>query len=188
VFEAIVFTIRDCDFIPRCALEVADSSEVRIDKIVRIISDCCLGIHDISRTELDEETELPRFNMPLELGLYLGAKKYGNARQKLKQCLILDREPYRYQKYCSDISGQDIEAHGSEPHRAVVIIRDWLRERSKPPVIPGGLRLVRRYQRFRADLPAICDRLGADEDHIKFGDFLNMIEEWLLANDWGSID
>ena len=36
---------------------------------------------------LDEETCLPRFNMPLELGVFLGAKRY-EKNQKRKSCLL----------------------------------------------------------------------------------------------------
>jgi hypothetical protein len=39
-----------------------------------IISGCKYSIHDLSRTELDKTTRLPRFNMPLELGLDLVVK------------------------------------------------------------------------------------------------------------------
>ena len=73
----MVFTVHDCGFIARCALEEEDASQVRIDKIYNIIAECRYGIHDISRTELDENSGLPRFNMPLELGIFLGAKKFG---------------------------------------------------------------------------------------------------------------
>jgi hypothetical protein len=58
-----------CGFRPRCALELDDSAEVRIDKILRKIAECRFGVHDLSRTELDAASALPRFNMPLELGL-----------------------------------------------------------------------------------------------------------------------
>ena len=71
-FRAIVFAVYDCGFIPRCALEIQDASQTRIDKIFRIIAECKYGIHDICRTELDSATNLPRFNMPLELGIFLG--------------------------------------------------------------------------------------------------------------------
>ena len=83
LFDAMVFAIHDCGFIPRCALE-EDASQVRIDKIYSIIADCRYGIHDISRTELDEGSGLPRFNMPLELGVFLGAKKFGIEEQERK--------------------------------------------------------------------------------------------------------
>ena len=74
LFEAAVFATFDCGFHPRCSLEIEDSSQVRIEKINRIIQQSRLAIHDISRTELDSTFQLPRFNMPLELGIFLGAK------------------------------------------------------------------------------------------------------------------
>jgi len=96
-FNAIIFTILNCGYVPRCAMEIEDAGETRISKICNIISECKFGIHDISRTELDQDSQLPRFNMPLELGMYFGAKRYGDKKQKQKTCLILDREQYRYQ-------------------------------------------------------------------------------------------
>jgi len=53
LFEAVVFAVHDCGYIARCALEIDDASEVRIEKIAKIIASCRFGIHDISRTELD---------------------------------------------------------------------------------------------------------------------------------------
>jgi len=115
LFEAIVFTVHDCGYVARCSLEVTDASQVRIEKISAIIGSCRLGIHDISRTDLDTATQLPRFNMPLELGLFLGAKRFGSGKHRLKTCLILDVDRYRYQKFISDIAGQDIAAHSGKP-------------------------------------------------------------------------
>lgn len=118
IFDALVFSAFACGFRPRCALEAADSGEVRVEKILNVIRDCRFGIHDLSRTELDEANRLPRFNMPLELGMFLAAKRFGDRRQKRKVCLVLDREQFRYQKLISDIAGQDIRSHdGEEPRR-----------------------------------------------------------------------
>ena len=61
LFDAMVFVIHDCGFVARCALEEEDASQVRIDKIYGIIEACRYGIHDISRTELDENSGFPRF-------------------------------------------------------------------------------------------------------------------------------
>src|SRR5689334_25088671 len=94
LFEALVFVIVRCGFRARCALEIDDASQVRIDKIFRIIEECRFGVHDLSRTELDKSSKLPRFNMPLELGLFLAAKRFGERRQRTKVCLILDRDAY----------------------------------------------------------------------------------------------
>lgn len=54
LFNAVIFTILACGFCPKCALEVNDSGQVRITKILAIIKECRLGIHDISRTELSD--------------------------------------------------------------------------------------------------------------------------------------
>ena len=138
IFYAIVFTVFDCGYIARCSFEIEDSGEIRIEKITRIISQCQYGIHDISRTELDKETNLPRFNMPLELGMFLGAKRFGDIEQKKKICLILDKEPYRYQRFISDIAGQDIQSHNDEDSEAIRTIRNWLRNVSGKGNIPGS--------------------------------------------------
>ena len=146
LFDAMVFAIHDCGFIARCALEEEDASQVRIDKIYNIIAHCRYGIHDISRTELDEITGLPRFNMPLEFGVFLGAKKFGTAEQKKKNCLVLDKEQYRYQKFISDIAGQDIQAHDNSPEEIVTVVRNWLRNASNREKIPSPSIIWDHYQ------------------------------------------
>jgi len=95
LLDAVVYCILDCGFRPRCALEFSDSSEVRIEKIFRIISECKYGIHDLSRVQLDTTSNLPRFNMPLEVGIFLAAKRFDDRVQKQKVCLILDSKRYR---------------------------------------------------------------------------------------------
>ena len=127
IFHAIVFAIHDCGYVARCALEAYDSGDVRIEKILDIIDQCKLGIHDISRTELTEHS-LPRFNMPLELGLFLGARRWERGKTK-KIALILDLEPHRYQIFCSDIAGQDIQVHRKEPIEAI----GWLKQNDWKP-------------------------------------------------------
>jgi len=89
LFYAIVFTVIRSGFRARCALETDDASENRFAKICSIIKDCRYGVHDISRTEADGNPPLPRFNMPLELGVFLGAKSYGGPAQKNKRCIAV---------------------------------------------------------------------------------------------------
>ena|SRR6266446_7894154 len=64
-FNALIFTIYDCGFYPRCALEAVDSGQLRFQKICQLILKSPYGIHDLSRIELDPSTQLPRFNMAL---------------------------------------------------------------------------------------------------------------------------
>jgi len=128
LFEAIAFAVLACGFRPRCALEIDDSSEVRIDKIFKIIAECKYGIHDISRTEVTSASGLPRFNMPLELGMFLATKRFGAGRQRQKVCLILDSMPYRYQQFISDIAGQEVEYGGSTLHPGQVPLHLYRRK------------------------------------------------------------
>ena len=179
LFDAMVFAIHDCGFIPRCALEEDDASQVRIDKIYNIISDCRYGIHDISRTQLDEDSGLPRFNMPLELGVFLGAKKFGIDEQKRKKCLILDTELYRYQQFISDIAGQDIQAHKNAPKEIVTVVRNWLRNASRRETIPSGSIIWERYQDFMKDLPQTARECQLTVEDLIFNDYTLVVTQWL---------
>lgn len=179
LFEAIVFAVLACGFRPRCALEVDDSSEVRIDKIFKIIADCKFGIHDISRTEVTSASGLPRFNMPLELGMFLAAKRFGPGRQKQKICLILDSLPHRYQQFISDIAGQDIQVHSNSANEAISAVRNWLQSASRPTTLPGGMEIYRRFQLFEEELPALCDRLKVQRFELTFWDSVSIISSWL---------
>ncbi len=183
LLDAIVFTVYDCGFIVRCALEEEDASQVRIDKIYNIISDCRYGIHDISRTEIDNVSGFPRFNMPFELGVFLGAKKFGGEEQKRKTCLILDRKPYRYQEFISDIAGQDIQTHNNTPEQTVRVVRNWLRTASKREMIPDGSIIWQRYKDFIDGLPIMAQFWGLDANNLIYNDYTWMVVEWLRTKE-----
>lgn len=183
LFDAMVFAIYDCGFIARCALEEEDASEVRIDKIYNIIADCRYGIHDISRTELDRDSNLPRFNMPLELGIFLGAKKFGIEEQKRKKCLILDTERYRYQQFISDIAGQDIQAHNNSAREVIMHVRNWLRTASRRETIPSGGIIWERYQEFMEKLPQTAQECQLTVEDLIFNDYTLLVAQWLESEE-----
>jgi hypothetical protein len=120
--------------------------------------------------------------MPLELGMYLGARRYGDKKQKIKTCLVLDRERYRYQIYISDIAGQDIRNHNNDPYEIINIVRNWLRNQSGRTTIIGGAEIRTRYNIFIDDLPRLCDALHLTVDELIFNDYKTIIEEWLIEN------
>lgn len=154
LFYALVFTIHQCGFYARCALESEDSGELRMRKIKRIIRECEYGVHDISHVQLEAKDGLPRFNVPLELGLFLGAQEYGPGSQKQKRSLILDAEPDRYHRFCSDINGQDIRAHGGEPAGAIAAVWAMLSTALEGHArLPGETKIGNRYEKFRAGSP-----------------------------------
>ena len=183
LFEAVVFAIYDCGFFPRCALESEDGTTVRIDKINQIISECRLAVHDISCTGLDRATRLPRFNMPLELGVFLGAESFGGEQHGRKAAVILDVERYRYQKYVSDIAGQDIRAHRRRPAEAIRHVRDFLCSFCAPgELLPGGEHVAERHASFRRDLPDACGALHLRAGRLTFRDLVNLVVGWMRLN------
>jgi hypothetical protein len=183
LFDALVFAVHDCGFLARGALEQDDGSQVRLDKILEIVGKCSLSIHDLSRTSLDSKFHLPRFNMPLELGIFIGAKKFGGAKHKGKSCLILDRDPYRFQIFCSDIAGQDIRAHHNDVSDAIAAVRNWLRTNHPSNTgIPGAARISGRYLRFRQQLPALGRAAGLDIRELNFLDYRTLVSGWLDEN------
>jgi hypothetical protein len=179
LFQATVFTLLYCGRDPRSALEIYNSGQVRIEKIFRLIEACRFGIHDISRTEPDADSGLPRFNMPLELGIFLGAQRFGTRRHKTKNCLILDREPYRYQQFMSDISGQDISAHDGDPTALISNVRDWLNTVASTRPLPSGSAIATRFAVFQTDIPAICATLHLVPSELTFVDYGHVIRIWL---------
>jgi hypothetical protein len=186
MMRALMFAVYDCGFIARSALEEDDGGEVRYTKILRIIRECKYGIHDISRVEPDRKTKLPRFNMALELGLFLGAKGFGETHHSSKSCLVLDSEPFRYRTFCSDIAGQEVRAHGYDYRKAITAVRDWL---SNSPartgiIIPSGSIIAKRCEKFERALPAWCQRQGLVPNELTFRDQRVLIEQWLQANVW----
>lgn len=182
IFDASLFAIYKCGFRPRCALEEDNAGDIRIEKINKIIQECRFGIHDISRTELDTTHSLPRFNMPLELGLFLGAKRFGGISQKKKVVMIFDKEEHRYQKYISDIAGQDIKAHNSNPESLIRSIRNTLNAAKVNGSIAGAEAIINSYKNFQLVLPDIRTELLLSESDVTYADKTQMIEQWLKIN------
>lgn len=182
LLQCIVFTIYRCGFVPRSALEEDDSSDLRIEKIVRLIHKCKYGIHDISRTESDEINNLPRFNMPFELGIFWGAKKFGNKINKEKIALILDKDRYRYQKFISDLNGVDIKAHENKPEQLLKAVRNWLHTASGRTTIPSYEKIKRDFYDFRNNrLPVMLVESHARLEELTFNDYCAYVAAALKA-------
>jgi len=103
-FEALLFTIAASGYKVRCALEDSDGANIRFDKLRRLIRESRRTIHDLSRIELSENA-LPRFNMPFELGLAIGAKYFGGPKLRRNSALIMVRKDYVLNAYLSDLGG-----------------------------------------------------------------------------------
>jgi hypothetical protein len=167
-------------FTPKSAKEIGDSGEPRFNRILSLIEGCKYSIHDISRTELDASHGLPRFNVPFELGLDLGCKRFDQE----KRVLILDIERYRYRTFLSDLAGHDIEEHRGSVETAITIVRNWLRPAVDPVSVstPSGTTIHARYRTFQYALPEMCADLRWDPDNLPFSDFSWAVHDWIKNN------
>jgi hypothetical protein len=182
LLQLLVFTVLECGLEPRIALEQADSGQDRFHKIRSLIQSCRFSIHDISRIEPLNEGDLPRFNMPFELGLDLGGRYYGAGCLTGKQCLILERERYRYQKVLSDLSGHDIRAHRGDPVTLVTEVRNWLKVATRQ-LLPSGYSIWKRYSQFQRDLKITFKLRRYSARDIQF---LEMVEYMEFIKGWQS--
>ena len=111
------------------------------------------------------------------------AQEYGPGPQRHKRSLILDAEPDRYQKFCSDIAGQDIRAHGDHPARAIAAVRAMLSTALEGRArLPGEAKIRARYAQFRAELPSICRRIYLRPAELQFVEFRFLLRDWLSAH------
>lgn len=178
--RALIFTVFECGLQPRLASERADSGQVRIEKIRDLIRSCRYSIHDISRMEALEPGDDPRFNMPFELGLDLGCRYYGAPRFRHKQCLILEKDRYRYQRVLSDISGNDIRSHEGDTKVLITEVRNWLLVVTDK-ILPSGSTLWERFNYFRTYQARMLDRLRYSEQEVQS---LGPVEYMGFISDW----
>lgn len=181
ILRAIVFTVIASGYHPRSALDATDGAEIRLGKIAAMIGECNWGIHDLSRVEV-EDGGVPRFNMPMELGIHLGARLFGEGRHRRKRALILEAQPHRYDAALSDISGQDIEVHGNDPDQAIRCVRNWLsghRPRNAVP-LPGVAAMQADYRLFRDEIGALLEARRLDPlDELTHSDFMFAVRDWI---------
>lgn len=126
LLRPLLFTLSYLGFTPRIALERLDSAEVRLEKIIELIEESKYSIHDLSRLRATTVGEFYRLNMPFELGIDFGCRRFKGGVAAEKQCLILEVERHRYQAALSDISGSVIEVHENKPEEIVAVVRNWL--------------------------------------------------------------
>ena len=176
-FRCIHFTVAFLGWKPRSALEITDSGQARSEKLFKLIGECRFGIHDLSRTEIDKKTKLPRFNMPYELGLFLGARRFGSGAQQAKVALVMDKERHRYKQFISDLSGHDVESHDGQITGIVREVRNFFSHHAPDSGKLAGAEYVEeRYKKFlTAALPRLCAKLKINPGALTYRDFDNLV-------------
>jgi hypothetical protein len=177
LFRPLIFTIQVCGFNARSAKERFDTSEIRLEKIFELIDISKFSIHDISRVEIDKNTNFPRFNIPFELGIFVGAKQFG-PKNLQRNYLVLDKNSHRFKNFISDIAGCDIAGHSNRIKTLIQEVRNWLFHNIETN-IPGADRINQHYQQFSKKLPLILKELGVTNSNLIFREYLHIVTAWL---------
>ncbi len=184
IFDAIIFAIHDLGFEARHAL-IKDGDDLRLPRIAREISGSKYSIHDLSRVEITGKQKLPRFNMPFEAGIAFSLSHFAD-ESKPHHLLLLDSKRYRYLATLSDAAGLDPKIHDANPEKAIENVRNFLSEKIKAPMLPGGEHVQKRYGLFLARLPAAADMHKLSMKELQSWSYVNdlqaLMSNWILTN------
>lgn len=181
LFQFTIFTLIYLDFKPVFSSNMS-SDRNRLSSIMNLIASSDFSIHDLSRNQPKSIDEPVRFNMPLELGLAMGCRRFGGRKHQRKKLLILDKDAHEYDKYIGDISGQDIESHHDDPQRLISRIRHWITRLYPKREIPFEQEIWFHYNQFQSEIKeTLLNRTNApasihDLEHI---DFMRFAKDWV---------
>jgi hypothetical protein len=182
LFEALVFAVAAAGYKARCALEDNDAANIRFDKLRKLIQVCPRTIHDLSRTEVGKNA-LPRFNMPLELGLAMGLKYFGGRKVRGNSALIMVKERYALPVYLSDLAGADPQAHEGKPANVVGLVTRYLKITPEGKLLPGSQFSADLFENFKKRLPTMAQNVNRKPQEVApFHDYLafvTMVDEFL---------
>jgi hypothetical protein len=130
---------------------LAVPNQGRLERIIGLIQESDLSIHDLSRIELS--SGIPRFNMPLELGLALYHSHATNGRHKV---FVFEKKPYRMQRSTSDINGIDPQIHNGTPKGVMVGLRNIFHQPGESTTVPEMLTSFRAVRRKLPELRRIA--------------------------------
>jgi hypothetical protein len=98
---------------------LAVPNQGRLERIVEQIEESDVSIHDLSRIETS--AGIPRFNMPLELGLALYRSHLTKGRHRV---FVFEEKAFRTQHSTSDINGIDPQIHRGKPQGIMAGLRN----------------------------------------------------------------
>ena len=126
LFVALICALVALGRIPRCVLELPETGQGRLVRILQLIKSCPVSIHDLSRVELPA-----RFNMPFELGIAVALSRF-NRKHKF---IVLEKQRYRLDKTLSDLKAIDPVIHGATVPGVISCVLSSLgRPAGNPPV------------------------------------------------------
>lgn len=182
ILQAILFCIVYLGFHPRIATERADSAESRLSKIIELIEASKYSVHDLSRSQASAAGEHFRLNMPFELGIDFGCRRYAEGCAD-KKILILEQRRYQLKAALSDLAGCDVEPRGNNFGNAMRKVRNWLVSEAGAAKV-GASSILGKYINFQQWYYETQLAAGFSEEDIKdypTSELLDAMNEWIDA-------
>ncbi len=130
---------------------LAHPNQDRLAKIIELIEKCTFSIHDLSRIEASRG--IPRFNMPLELGIAL----YRSTKAK-HDVYVFESKAFRAQRSTSDINKMDPRIHSGSPKGILSALLSLFWQSDNPMTVPE---MLRSYHAVKVKLPQLLKNAGS---------------------------
>ena len=129
-----------------------------------------------------KKNEYARHNMPFELGIDYGSRKFAENHFGEKKFLVLEKEKYDYSKALSDFAGADIKNHNDDPRTIIKVVRNWFVETVNLTGVAATSVIWSDFIDFMADFDAERRSNGFEDEDIyemPTPEFTGFIKEWL---------
>ena len=125
----------------------------RLETIIGMIEESKYSVHDLSRIQLSKG--IPRFNMPVELGLALYRSHVTRGKHRV---YVFEAKHYRTQRSTSDINGIDPQIHHGNVKGIMAGLRNVFRQARDATTVPE---MLITYRAVRKKLPELRLNAGA---------------------------
>jgi hypothetical protein len=187
LLRPMMFTLIYFHLLPVLATIRNDSGEQRLSKILSCMKKCKYSIHDLSRLQV-KEPDVPRMNMPFELGIDFGIR-FSGPKFSGKRFLVLELCSHDLKPALSDIAGCDPKAHGNSPEKIVSLIRDWVVEENLSTLRTLPDLIWYFYLKFWKSTCESIDSAFRQRHRIEFeepdppnNEFIEMSQKWVNEN------
>lgn len=132
---------------------LAIPNQGRLNTIIQLIEQSDFSIHDLSRIEVSRG--VPRFNMPVELGLALYRSHTTRGRHRV---FIFESRRYRAQRSTSDVNGMDPQIHNGTAKGLMTGLRNIFHQAGDVTTVPE---MLASYRAVKRKLPQLRRNSGS---------------------------
>jgi len=148
LFIALIASIVSVGRIPRSVLEISESGQGRLGRILDQMEACRVSLHDLSRVG-----QPARFNMPFELGLAYALRSYHRSTRRYL-FVLLERVPHRLSRTLSGLAGHDPLIHSGKPIGVMTAVLDSIGSSRDYPSSEDVYSIWRRLMKVSRTLKA----------------------------------